>query len=86
MIFFIIFIFFRGESDSWEVLGGFSFIITSVCLIRSCTHTRAAEGEAVNASNSWIPVCDKAGGIVFFFKHLFMYIPTLLFPARASQE
>lgn len=68
MIFFYYFhFFFRGESDSWEVLGGFSFIITSVCLIRSCTHTRAAEGEAVNASNSWIPVCDKAGGIVFFF-------------------
>lgn len=81
-------IFFFPGTDSWEVLGGSSFIITSVCLACVFTHTHTctcAQEEAVNARNSWIQYVTRQEEL-FFFKRLFISISVLLFPAAASSE
>lgn len=61
--------FFSG-TDSWDVLGSFSFIITSVCLVCMFMHTHTC-----SCAPSWRrsgkckqqlgPVCDKSGSTVF---------------------
>lgn len=69
-------------TDSWEVLGGSGFIITSVCLACVFTHIHTctcAQEEAVNARNSWIQYVTRQEEL-FFFKHLFISTSVLLFP------